>query len=482
MVQITQRLAPPLATLPPRFHGGLLRLAQAALPLLLRLRLRPWLPAGISAITVHNALTLAHLYHQFQRGEGRFMVAFRHGEVDDPLCVAHLFSRTLPRVARSAGIPLTPPFHVHGLYDRGMTLWGGRWLGWFLSHLGAIAIHRGKRRDLEGIRTARLYGRSGQFPLAIAPEGATNGHSGRVSPLEPGAAQLGFWCAEDLAKGGTPQPVWILPLGIQYRYPHPPWRRIDRLLARLEQDCGLVPTLPIAPGFPDGENWPDRLWPRLLALGDHLLGQVETFYGRCYPQIFTPLVPDRHLPLATQLEKRLHHWQDGALRVAEQHFDLKSEGTIIDRCRRLEEAGWQQIYRSDLPPLDQLNPVDRGLGDWLAQESALHLHHMRLVESFVAVTADYIPQDPSPERFAEMALLLLDGVERLKGRKMPARPRLGWREAVLTLGDPINVSDRLPDYLSHRTAAKAAIAQLTTDLQQSLEALLPGSSPAGYKD
>jgi len=57
--------------------------------------------------------------------------------------------------------------------------------------------------------------------MTVAPEGATNGHSEIVSPLERGVAQLGFWCVEDLVKAGRSETVYIVPIGgIQYRVSH----------------------------------------------------------------------------------------------------------------------------------------------------------------------------------------------------------------------------------------------------------------------
>lgn len=62
--------------------------------------------------------------------------------------------------------------------------------------------------------------------MAAAPEGATNGLSEIISPLEPGIAQLGFWCAEDLQKQERSEQVLIVPVGIKYSYVSPPWRAI----------------------------------------------------------------------------------------------------------------------------------------------------------------------------------------------------------------------------------------------------------------
>ena len=61
------------------------RFAVLVLPILLRIRLRNWLPAGIAKVEVTNAETLAKLYEKFQQGKIRLIFAFRHAEVDDPL-------------------------------------------------------------------------------------------------------------------------------------------------------------------------------------------------------------------------------------------------------------------------------------------------------------------------------------------------------------------------------------------------------------
>jgi len=78
----------------------------------------------------------------------------------------------------------------------------------------------------------------------------------------------------------------------------------------------------------------------------------------------------------------------------------------LRRCRRLE-AGWTYIYREDLQDLKALSPLDGGLADWIAEEASLRMLHMRLVESFVAVTGTYVLEKPF-ERFAETALLMFD--------------------------------------------------------------------------
>jgi len=462
------RAYPKLEPIPEKLNPLVCWLVERSLPLLLRFRLRRWLPAGIARVETKNVERLVELYRQFQAGQIRLLMAFRHSEVDDPLCMAYLLSRAVPQAARQQGVALKLPIYAHFLYDRGMPLWAGSWLGWLLSRLGGVAIHRGRSLDWTAIRTARTLLVSGRFPMAIAPEGATNGHGERIGPLEPGVAQLGLWCAEDLLKAKRRDRVIIVPIGIQYRYVKPPWVKLDRLLRQLETESDLSP--------PDRSEatTPDNYYPRLLRLGEHLLSAMEEFYRRFYHQnlpVLTPDSLDSDQPNAL-LSARLQRLLDTALKVSESYFDLPAKGTIVDRCRRLEEAGWRYIYRDDWQNRQEVSPLERGLGDWVAAEASLRMQHMRLVESFVAVTGTYICEKPTVERFAETTLLLFDVLARLKGEKYPSRPRLGWRWAQITVGEPICASDRLPDSGSSRRASRQAVADLTQELQVALEQMI----------
>ncbi|MBP0016311.1 MAG: 1-acyl-sn-glycerol-3-phosphate acyltransferase [Cyanobacteria bacterium SBLK] len=445
----------------------MLRLVILGLPIFLRFRLRPWLPVGISQIEVTNAETLAEFYQRFQAGKVRLLFAFRHVEVDDPLCLIYLFSRTLPRTARKLGISLRYPFYSHPIYDRGMLLWGGKWLGWLFSKWGAIPIHRGKPLDREAIRAARDLLVNGTMPVAIAPEGATNGHSERLSPLKSGVAQLGWWCVEDLQKANRSEEVFIVPVGIQYSYITPPWSKLDRLLGTLEADLGLTVS---CIGSSAGEKDKEIFYQRLLNLGEAAISQMEAFY-RDYYQCQFPEPPSCDTPAET-LEIRLRALLETALHLCESYFDLQGKGTLSDRCRRIEEAGWNRIYCQNKDEV--VSPVRRGLEDWMAHESAIRMQHMRLVEGFVAVTGTYLREKPSIERFAETALLIFDAIAHLKGITIPRRPRLGWRKSHLTIGAPISVTQfwlkcQEDSPKKYRQATKKAVNDITTQLQIALQ-------------
>ncbi|AFY33736.1 1-acyl-sn-glycerol-3-phosphate acyltransferase [Calothrix sp. PCC 7507] len=462
MPKSIQSIQPPLKFIPFRFNPLVLQITRWLVPFFLRVRTRPWLPAGILRIEAKNAEVLAQLYQQFQSGKIRLLLACRHPEVDDSLCMLYMLSRVVPRVARQQGIPLQHPTHAHFLYDRGMTLWAGNSLGWFFSRIGGVPVRRGKRLDRQAIQTARELFVNSTMPIAIAPEGGTNGHSGIVSPLEPGTAQMGFWCVEDLLKANRPETVFIVPIAIQYRYVQPPWAKLNWLMSKLEADSGL-PVQSISNSLIDGRE--EIYHQRLCRLAEHLMTEMEEFYRRFYHQNL-PDIPNQ------EIIDRLHRLLETALQVAEQYFSLQSQGSFIDRCRRLEEAGWSYIYREDVADIDALPPLKRGLADWVAEEADLRMRHMRLVETFVAVTVNYIKEKPTAERFAETTLLIFDMMSRVGGGILPARPQLGWREAQITVGEPISINERWSIYQASRQDSRQAVSDLTQDLKVALEKLI----------
>ena len=487
MPDSTSQARPPLEFIPPKLNPLVLGATQQLLPF--------WLQSQtpITQIKAENVELLVDLYRQFQQGKVRFLMAFRHPTVYDPFCMTHLLWRLVPKVAKQKGVSLDYPIHAHFIYDRGIPLWAGSSVGWLYSRLGGTPIHRGKA-DWTGLRSARNLFANGKLPMAASPEGATNGHSEVISSLEPGISQLGFWCVEDLLKAGRNEQVLIVPVGIQYSYVDAPWQSIEHLLTELEEASGL--TVDKKSEMTDFNQLPDwafgsgytehylevSLYQRLYHLGEHLLSLMEDFYSRFYhkklPSSGSKEKYQQHQSLTyknEELRARLQNLLNVALEVAEEYFNLPAKGGVIDRCRRLEQAGWNYIFREELKDEQEFSAVERGLANRLAEEANLRMWHMRIVESFVSVTGKYVLEKPTAERFAETTLLLWDTVTRIKGGNSFARPQLGKQEVKLTVGQPISVSERYAVYQESRHSARQAVADLTQDLQKDMEGLiLPG--------
>jgi hypothetical protein len=463
--QSVRQVQPALGFLPQSFNPLALGTMQALLPAWLQLKI------SISEIRGENLEQLVELYRQFDAGKVRFFLAFRHPSIDDPFCMAYLLGHLVPAAARRQKAKLRSPVHSYFLYDRGIPLWAGSFAGWLFPRIGGSSIVRGKV-DMLGLRAARDLFVNGAFPLAAAPEGATNNHSELVSPLEPGVAQLGFWCVEDLIKANRQEQVLIVPVGIQYHYPQASGQRLRAILNQLEADVGLPPLETPTAAAADVEiaDLEAALYPQLLRLSDTLLGVMEKFYADFYGQTLPDLSLDSTLKHSNaERVARLQRLIAIALQVAESYFGVHPKGSFVDRCRRLEQAGWDRIYREDVT---QLSTFERGLADWLAEEASLRMWHMRLTEAFVAVTGNYVLEKPTADRFAEMTLILWKIVTWIKGGNPNRPPNLGKRWVQMTIGQPLSVRERWPEYAANRRSAKQAVTDLTQDLQVALQSLI----------
>ncbi|NJM77780.1 MAG: 1-acyl-sn-glycerol-3-phosphate acyltransferase [Acaryochloridaceae cyanobacterium RU_4_10] len=462
MPKAIRQAKPPLKFLPPAFNPWVFRVIRALLPAWLKYKLQ------ITSVDVRQFSRLIDLYQRFQKGQVRLLIAFRHPSTDDPFTMANLVWRMLPKAARRAGTPLSGIVHSHFIYDRGIPLWAGSLVTWVFPRLGGTPILRGKA-DRLGLKTARDLLANGTFPLSAAPEGGTNDHSELMGSLEPGVAQLGFWCAEDLHKAGRIEETLIVPIGIKYSYLQAPWSQLEAGLTQIEQACGLKQSGNAAGVLSDRQA--DELYGRILTLAEHLLDLTEQFYSRFHGCTFAPLqdISDC-IERNERLNARLKVHLEVALQVAEERLGVKPQGSFVDRCRRLEQAGWDRIFREDI---DRLSAVERGFADWIAEEASLALWHMRLAERLTVITGDYILQKPSAERFAEI-LIILWRITAWLQKDNPSQEilNLGPRRACLTIGEPISVTQRWPHYQENRRSAREAVQQLTQDLQQTLESLM----------
>ncbi|MGG6296778.1 1-acyl-sn-glycerol-3-phosphate acyltransferase [Leptolyngbya sp. AN02str] len=477
MPRSTPKVQPPLEFIPPDFNPLMWRITRLLLPYRMR-----W-GSQVAGVEVEQGDRLVQLYQQFQEGKVRFLMAFRHPSAADPECMFWLLAYETWRRSRQLGIPLQGPIHSHFIYDRGIPLWAGQYLGWLYSKLGGVPIKRG-RVDTQSLRTIRNLMANAPMPMAAAPEGATNGHNELVSPIEPGIAQFGFWCWEDLQKAGRDETVLIVPIGLQYRFVTSPWSTLELLLSNLERESGMAtssdptPPLMLQDGVDPTAEQQFLLYQRLLRLGERLLSLMEQFYTKFYHRALIPLSSVAKASEAESsaaaspndvLATRLQTLLNTALTVAEESFGLVPKGNLTDRCRRLEQAAWDCIFREDIKQPETLPPVELGLANRIAEEADLRIWHMRVVETFVSVTGYYVKEKPTAERFAETLLLVWDVVTRLKGEVPFPYPKLGMRRAYITIGEPISIDDRAPEYKANR---KQAVTTLTQDLQTALEAMI----------
>lgn len=155
---------------------------------------------------------------------------------------------------------------------------------------------------------------------------------------------------------------------------------------------------------------------------------------------------------------------------AEQEFGLQPKGDLLERRHRIEQAGWDRVYRKDIHYPTLLHPVERGLANRVVEQAHFNLWHMYLAETLLAISAQYVREKPTVERLAEISLLVWQAIAHLKGnRSVDQRPYLGRRWAHLSVGNAISVTERWDEYSVDR---RQAVTSLTQDLQRALEDLI----------
>jgi hypothetical protein len=420
----------------------------------------------VRGFETHNVDRLVRLYRRLQDGAIRLIVAFRHPGTEDPGVVAHLLCSIVGREARHLGIPLRVAPRMHFLYGRDVPEWGGRALGWFLPHTGGISVFAGKHNS-ESINTLRRYMRDKEQPLALAPEGQVTYHSDRVAALEPGTAQLAFWCLEDLRRQGRNEEVMIAPVCTSYHYRDSDWAELERIVAAMEKECGLpaLPALAIAPGRrpparPDAASR-EKLYHRSMRLGRHLVAVAEGFYARFYGARF----PEAPLDESTAgLQERIERVCEAALAAAESYFGLSSRGDFVSRVFAVRYAGLAWIFREDIEDLSRIPALDRALADRIAAEAWLRLRHMELVDILEYIRADYLQPDSGIDRFVESVLNLRDVVNRLEGGNISGHLNPFRKTARIIVNEPIPVS---PSWGLYKENRRRAVAEVTSTLLRS---------------
>jgi hypothetical protein len=63
-------------------------------------------------------------------------------------------------------------------------------------------------------------------------------------------------------------------------------------------------------------------------------------------------------------------------------------------------------------------------------------------------------------------------LSRIQNSTLPGRPRLGLKQAMISVGKPINVNEKWENYQGNKQALRTGVSELTQDLHKMLEELI----------
>lgn len=323
-------------------------------------------------------------------------------------------------------------------------------MGWFMQRLGCYSIVRGTA-DTESFRMTRQLLVEGKRWLVICPEGETCGQNDTVMPFQQGVVQIAFWALEDLSRGKRQfaplPPLYLVPVAIKYTYTRDMRKEIARALSRLERKLGL-PSPPL-------DLHPFSLYERLRRVGEAVLAIAEKEYG---------VRPPKDATLNDRVQRMKEHIVNRVATVLGVTF--RPDQPLIDKVRVLFNTVDRIVY--DEPKGSE---YERQLHRQRQEEVKALYDDLWRVWRFVATYDGYVRETMTAERFLEV-------VGRLEWEVFGKEWIRGPRKALVTIGEPINLTDHWTEYQRNK---RATVAAVTEELERRVKTLLSDLNRRTYR-
>ena len=306
-----------------------------------------------------------------------------------------------------------------------------------MQRCGAFSIVRGTA-DRNAFRTTRAILSKGERPLVIFGEGEISRQNDTVMRFERGITQLCFWALDDMQKAGISQPLYMVPIGIKYRYPQDMWHTIDAALTDLEETI-----------LPPAERTPIERYGRLRRIGVAVFKTLAAEYQYKL---------DDSLPLDAHIEKL----KEQILFHTEQIMGIHPDGDMLTRVRALKNLVDAEVYKD----IDQMTEYERKIHEELLQKFQQFYPDLNRLVNFIAISDGYVAEVPSAERF-------LDVITRLEREVFGSAKKQGPRVASIRVGDPINLRDC---YDTYKKEKRETVDQITLELETAVQTLVTRGS------
>lgn len=309
----------------------------------------------------------------------------------------------------------------------------GRLRSFLLQRLGAYSVVRGTA-DRNAFRATRQLLSEGEWPLVIFAEGEISRQNDTVMRFERGITQLCFWALDDMKKAGISKPLYVVPLGIKYRYTQDMWHAIDTALTELERNI-LPPTA----------RTPLERYERLRRIGIAILSTLADEY-------------QFKVDATVSLDVQIHGLKEQILSHAEQIMGIYSDADVLTRVRDLKNLVDSEIYRD----IDQMTEYERKIHEELLQKFQQFYPDLERLINFIAISDGYVAEERSPERF-------LDVIVRLEREVFGESKKRGPRIASVRVGEPKNL---LEAYDTYKTQKRETVEQITLELETAVQQLI----------
>lgn len=351
------------------------------------------------------------------------LISPNHAASDDPY-VMFLLSKHISQ-----------PFYymsAREVFDRGNFL-GIR--STVMQRCGVYSVVRGTA-DRNAFRTTRELLVEGKWPLVIFGEGEISHQNDTVMRFERGVAQFCFWSIDDMKKGEIDKPLYLVPLGIKYRYTEDMWNVIDTALTNLERSI-----------LPSDARTPAERYQRLRRIGIAILSTLADEY-------------QYKVDPTASLNQHIQGLKKQILSHVENILGIQADNDILTRVRALKNIVDAEVYRD----IDEMTEYERKIHEEQLQKFQQFYPDLERLINFIAITDGYVAEEPSAERYLEV-------IFRLEKEVYGKGSMRGPRVASIRAGEPI---DLLKYYNTYKTKKKETVEEITIELETEVRKLVAG--------
>ncbi len=288
----------------------------------------------------------------------------------------------------------------------------GKFGAWFMQRTGAFSVDR-EGSDRKAMRCAAEVLAAGRYPLVIFPEGNVYLCNDRVTPFAEGAAYIALRAQKEL---GDSAPVYAVPVSLKYTY-------VEDV-----RETVLIELEKVAASFGTDVDRDAPIAGELKRVSVTALARYLRQHG--------------HIPAHSErpVDEQISHAAGQIIASLESKIDLAARPTDDLTARVRKVRATIHSVRTD-PERD----VDQRAASHWADEAMLALR-------ILGYAGGYTASNPTLDRAAETVARLREDV------RSELFPPDGHRRALVQIGTPIDLRERLADF---REGARDAIQDLT---------------------
>lgn len=305
--------------------------------------------------------------------------------------------------------------------------------GYCIQRVGAYSITRGSV-DRASIAMSKKLIVEGKRKLVVFPECEISGSDDMLLPVEPGLASLFYKGLEELKQVGSDEPLFVLPIGLKYKY-----------VSDISQNCGNA-----------------------LTRIENTLG-VEAL-SKSLPERFNAALGAYINLLASEYRFGHANWAKAGDRV---DFDSAIAALIeyCSDCVGIDPAteNAPQAVHTLRNQLRQFLKVDGYVSPYRAR---IHKERRRYLLHFDCIF-DTILRLAALKEFRVLSGMsqenLASGIDLLERELFGKATQKGSRIVYIKAGDPINIADRFNEYQKDK---KREVDWLTSEIERQLRDML----------